>query len=212
MGAPARAMSSAAEREQVGAPVDAIALRLLGRHVRQRAAQARVGLTRDGERDAEVGQLDLAVGRQQHVARREVAVHEAAPVHVAERPAELDAHVGHERDGQRAPRGALVGDDGGEVGARDVLHGDEVVVADAPEVEHGDEVAVRHRHLRARLFEEHAQQSPIVGQLRQHALDDEALLEPLGAHVAREEDLGHAAAAERPHELVATEARAHDRA
>ena len=120
-------------------------------------------------------------------------MHEAAPVHVGERAAELDADVGDEGRGQGPARGPLVGDDGREVRPRDVLHGDEVLVPDAAEVEDGDEVAVRQRHLRARLLEEHAQEAPVVRELGQHALDDQALLEPFGADVAREEDLGHAA-------------------
>ena len=70
---------------------------------------------------------------------------------------------------------------------------------------------MRQRDLRARLLEEQPQEAPIVADARQDALDDQPLLEALRADVARQEHLGHAAAAERAEELVATEAHCHER-
>ena len=69
---------------------------------------------------------------------------------------------------------------------------------------------MRQRHLRLRLLEEHPQQARALADPRQHALDDQLLLEPLGAGVAREEHLGHAALPDRAQEVVAAETGAHD--
>ena len=68
-----------AEREHVGRRRRRLAERLLGRHVARLAAQA-PPLERGGERrarDPEVEDLHVAVGRQHHVRRRHVAVHDA---------------------------------------------------------------------------------------------------------------------------------------
>ena len=70
-----------ADREQIAAPVERLAVRLLGAHVRglaldehRRGRLARVPRLRD----AEVGDLDRAFPRQQHVVRRHVAMDDAA--------------------------------------------------------------------------------------------------------------------------------------
>ena len=67
-----------ADREHVAARVDVAVARLLRRDVRELAAHAAVaGRLLGALGDAEVGELDLAAARQQHVRRRHVAVDEA---------------------------------------------------------------------------------------------------------------------------------------
>src|SRR5262249_10709176 len=76
-----------------------------------------------------------------------------------------------------------------------------VALADA-EVEHGDDVGVVQLARDAGLVEEHAAEGRIVGVGREHALDGDAALEPLGAERDRLEDLGHAALAHPPGDPV----------
>ena len=83
-----------AEREEVRAPVELLALDLLGRHVRRAAdhvARARqLGGRGLGElADPEVGDLDPAVLRHEDVGRLDVAVQHAALVRVPERFGDL---------------------------------------------------------------------------------------------------------------------------
>ena len=66
-----------AERVNVGAPRDAFAARLLGRHVRGLALEhARLLAEQVGRGDAEIGDFHRAVEAQQDVLRRHVAVHD----------------------------------------------------------------------------------------------------------------------------------------
>lgn len=69
---------------------------------------------------------------------------------------------------------------------------------------------MRQRDLRTRLVEKEAQEAAIVPVLGQNPLDDEPLLEALRSDVARQEDLGHAAAPKDAQELVSAKAHAHD--
>ena len=91
-------------RVQVGAAVDRVALGLLGREVLDRADDRAGlghlrGLARAG--DAEVGDLGLALAVDDHVLRLDVAVHDPAPVRVAERAQDLlgerDRDLGRQR-------------------------------------------------------------------------------------------------------------------
>ncbi len=118
--------------EDVGGTGDVLAEGLLRRHVGERAEQpvvdGRVGIA--DERDAEVGQLQDAVVAQQHVARLDVAVHDAVLVGVGQRIADR---------GHRAHDGGVVEHALAE-GARQVVaahqledHVDVVVVLDALE-------------------------------------------------------------------------------
>ena len=116
-----------AAREQVGASVDRLAEQLLGRHVARRADH-RAGLReirRVEPRDAEVGHLDLAVVLQKHVARLDVAVHDAALVRMLQR-GQHGAHHAHRLFG-REPL-ALV-EHGRQLAATHHLHRDEGALA-----------------------------------------------------------------------------------
>ena len=88
-------------------------------------------------RDAEVGDLHAAAGREQHVARLHVAVHHAVVVRVGERVGDLRADGGDLGRGKRAPLLEL----GPQAAAVDELHHDERLGAAAPVVD-ADHVGV----------------------------------------------------------------------
>jgi hypothetical protein len=101
-----------AGRVDVGAPVDGLAARLLGRHVRELAAQdprARQVQRAGGLGDAEVDEFDRALVGDEDVVRADVAVHdpERPPVVVAQlvRVVQPRQHVGNraQEDRQRRP-------------------------------------------------------------------------------------------------------------
>ena len=98
-----------AGRVQIAARIRHAARLLLRRDVAARAADhaARV----DGRGDAEVDDLDLAVARHQHVRRRQIAVHHAAPVRVVEPAQHLLDYV--RGQGRRIGPSAMISDRGG---------------------------------------------------------------------------------------------------
>ena len=127
--------------ELVGAPVDLVAARVLGRHVGGRpqdvagaaqrpAVSGGAALEAGDPGDAEVEHLDHPVVADDDVLGLHVAVDDAEPVGVGER----DGHVGQpahpESDLDRG-----VADVAPRRGAADELHGDEGVLAGAPGVE-----------------------------------------------------------------------------
>src|SRR5688500_17662559 len=94
-------------------------------------------------------------------------------------------------------------DDGLQIGAIDELHDDEVRVVADTDVEHLNAVRVRQMRAHARLVEEHADELLLLGEVRQHALDGDGLLEPLEASAFGSEHLGHAARGDLLEDLVA---------
>jgi hypothetical protein len=126
-----------AHGEDVAASVDRQAPHLLGRHVAELALEdARLrlaGLAR-GLGDAEVDELHLAVVRDEHVLRRDVAVHEVEVaaggvllvVRVVEALADLHGHVAGHGHGHGLAALARPVEDRAQVLAVHVLHGDEV--------------------------------------------------------------------------------------
>ena len=188
----------AAERVDVGAPVDLLALDLLGRHIRGRAddlpgaRQLRVAGGGGELGQAEVDQLRrlavLGVGREQDVGRLEIAMHDAGGVRRVEAPAQPL------RDGERAldrQRPAL--DEVGERLAAHVLHDDERRIAD-DEIEEARHVRVLDGGDRLRLVLEALAELGVGEQLRLEQLDGHAHAD---GDVLGDEDLAHAARAER---------------
>ena len=73
--------------------------------------------------------------------------------------------------------------------------------------EERDDVRVREAHRELGLVDEHVDEAPVRGELRQDPLDDEDLLEALDAEALGLEDLGHPAFAEALEQPIAAEGR-----
>ena len=189
-----------AERVHVGAAVDLEALRLLRGEVRRGADDG----TRRGEPgagvggvrgDAEVGDLHLALRREQHVPRLDVAVHDAVAVREVESGGDLGADP--RRVHRREP--ALGPEEVAERLALDVLHDDEVrAVVLAVVVDADDVGVVEHRRV-LRLTAEPLDEARIARELGEQHLDRDESIELL---IASEEDIRHATARDRPFDRV----------
>ena len=86
-------VQQAAERVEVGPPVQLLAADLLGRHIVDRAQRAptagMVGLLRQPSRKPEVGEIAVAALVEQDIRRLDVTVHKAALVRRVERVGDL---------------------------------------------------------------------------------------------------------------------------
>ena len=196
-------------RVEVGAAVELLAARLLGRHVADLAVDdAGRGLLQlqRRRRQPEVGQPHLAAVRQQHVGRRDVAVDEldvAEAVRVVETARELLDDVGGDVDGERDPflRAAVPGR--AQVLALDEVHRQVDLAGDLTRIEHRNEISVRQAHDDLGLVAE-ALQVLLVGQVREHRLDDAELRAVLRTG-EREIERPHAAPRERLEQHVRSE-------
>ncbi|HEY2744561.1 MAG TPA: hypothetical protein VGL86_08055 [Polyangia bacterium] len=200
--------------EDVAARIDRRACRLLGRHVRELAFDdAFFFLHVARARDAEVDQLHHPVPRDQDVLRRDVAMDDAErlavfvglAMRVVERLGDLLAEIRAQAEGN-----ARVVLDGGveqaqKVDAFDVLHGEEIGGADLSVAERLHDVRVVQVDGDLGLVLEHAPELGRLGERGMDLLDDQDLGEPLRKRLAREEDLGHSARAESPHQLIFSE-------
>ncbi len=107
---------------------------------------------------------------------------------------------------QRHPADGARGlEDDAEVLALDPLHDEVEDVVLLAEVEDLRHVGVADARRDAGLVEEHLLEVRIVGDVGQHRLDGDELLEAAGAHQARGPHRGHPAAGDRRQDLVATE-------
>lgn len=174
----------------VGADVGVAGQHLLGRQVADRPDDhAGLGHLAGGlgPREAEVGDLDLAVLGDQHVLGLDVAVHETGPVRGAER----GQHRLHDlqRGAGAEPPERVEGVAQGAAG--DVLHHQEDVLAVGALVVDGDDVGVGQRRGGLGLADEAGDEVLVGGESCVHHLDRDDAVEP---EVAREVDRGHAAA------------------
>ena len=132
-----------AERVHVTTTVDGGALGLLGREIggraHDRALFSKLVLTRDGLRDAEVGDFHLTVRGDEDVAGLHVTVHDTVAVRVAKRRRHLGDQLGRARRRQRARAAQHVR----ERRALDELHDDEVRALILTPVKDRDDVGVR---------------------------------------------------------------------
>ena len=191
-----------AEREEIGALIELLAARLLGRHVRRRAhARAvlrelhlRLRLTAHGRggvlelREAEIDDLRRALGRDEDVLGLEIAVHDALVVRLRER--ERDAA----RDGEEAlERQRLADEVAAQRLALDELHREVRAPVRLADLVDRDEVRVRHGGRRARLAQEAGAPSGIARDLFAQHLQRDRAAEAL---VVGEVDDAHAAAPE----------------
>ena len=135
-----------ADREHVGARVERLPERLLGRHVRylplDAAGAGLIGELHATLRDAEIDELHVAGERNEHVVRRDVAVHDpemiarevALRVGVGQSRAESDGHRQRVLDRECARTLLELALDRPKVLAVHVFHGDEVRAVDLPDV------------------------------------------------------------------------------
>ena len=86
-----------------------------------------------------------------------------------------------------------------------VLHRHVVAAVDLAEVEHLHDVDVQQLHADPRLVDEQAHELAVPGQVRQHLLDDQDLLEPGHAVRAGPPHLGHATRRDLLEQVVVTE-------
>jgi hypothetical protein len=166
-----------AGREQIRAPVDRLVRRLFGRHV-VGAPHDDADLRRPAEgqlRDAEVQDLDGPVVENAHVARLDVAVHDAVLVRERQSRAQLDDDV--ELLVQRERR--LRVHDLLEVPAPEKLHHDERRVLFLAELVDRHDVAVLQPRDGLRLAMEAVARRGVAGEIDQHQLDRDVALEHL---------------------------------
>ena len=193
----------APEGVEVRARVDRVATRLLGAEVGGGAhhgadlCEVLVGVGGDRPGDAEVGDLHLAGGGDEHVPRLHVAVDDPVAVREAERRRHVGTQVGHPIGVERS----FGAQDVGERAAVDVLHHDEVGAVRLSPVVHADDVGVVQVGGRRGLPTEPLDEGWVGGELGEQHLHGDRSVEQL---VASEEDLGHAAPPELPVQLVAT--------
>jgi hypothetical protein len=204
-----------AKREQIAARIELAALDVLGRHVRDLAlddAGGRAPAAAGGAGDAEVGELDLTCGADQHVGGRYVAVHDAGPTgRVAVCMFERGRHVGgQQRDALGVQQDALLGvvaEQPAQVEPVDQLEREVVALIRDAEVQHLHDVAVPQRGGEARLGQKAFHELQVGLERRQDALDAHVLREAARPATYRHEGLGHAAGAKPAHGLKGTKRR-----
>ena len=201
-------------RKQIGALIDRLAHRLLGRHEGDLPFDhAGAGVLALVHRlgDAEVGQLHLALIGQQDVVRADVAVNDperrlpfGLGVRIGERAADLGRDVQRELARQPHAGGRRPVEDAPEIPAVDQLERQEVTAGADAEIQHLRDVAVRQAHRDVRLVDEHVAELRIGVDGAVDPLQDDRLGEPLAAELGGEEDLRHPAVGDASDDLVPT--------
>ncbi len=158
------------EGVDVAARVDGQALGLLGREVgggaHDEAGLCHLLVRADRTGDAEVGDLDLAVGGDEDVARLDVAVHDTVAMRIGERLGDPCSHGGRLQRRQRS----LGADDRGERFPVDVFHDDEVGRLRLAPVEDRDDVGVAQVGGGLGLSAEALDEGVVGGELREEHL------------------------------------------
>ena len=186
---------------------------LLGRHVAQLALHVQTrGLFVGQPRDAEVGQLDLARDRAEHVLRRDVAMHDGRRaavvmerVGIGEAAQDLADHVGGHLGREALALGQEVAREFGQVEPVDPLHDHEALALDLADVEHLDDVGVGQQHREPGLFDEHLAVAGVVGDVLGQQLDRHGFARPTHRWPAPHPDLGHSAGSDLAQQLVLTQ-------
>jgi hypothetical protein len=206
------------QRVHVGALIDVVAERLLGRHVAELALE-RAGLGALARRrrlgDPEVDQLDVPGARDEHVLRADVAMDDAeqATAVVGERVRGLEAIGDAHRDPHRElgreaalePRQRT--EQRGERAPVHVLHHEEVGARGLAELLDVHHVRVDDLRAELRLLDEHPDEAGIAREVRVDHLDRDVPGEPRGARAAREKERRHPARLEARDDLVVADAR-----
>ena len=203
-----------AHGEDVGAAVDGGGADLLRRHVRRLALDepgARRDDARGREGDAEIGDAPGAVGADEEVLRRHVAVHDAEGMTVVVGEVVRGVEPGEAVDEGAQPRAhadlprQVEGEPLRHGDALDVVHDEVEAVVALADVHDRNGVRMVDARGDAGLVEEHVDELALFGEVRVHHLDGVEPLEPAGAGEPREPDAPHAAAREQRDELVAVE-------
>ena len=191
-----------AEGVQVAAGVGRLAPGLLGREVGGGShhcpglGQAGGGPGTRHQGDAEVGDLHVPVGAQQHVLWFDIAVDDPRSVGEGQRSSHLEGHGG----GRFGVEGAAAGNDRRQAVPADVLHDDEVAVPLASPVVDADDVGVAQPGCGVGLAPQALGESGIVGELRVQHLECHV---PVQLPVAGQVHAGHASLRQAAHEFVA---------
>ena len=205
-----------AHREDIASPIELLAVRLLGRHVRELSFQLTGPRLRDARirpRDAEVREPGETVDADEDVVRGDVAMNEAlfATVLVDELVRGMktceriednpDRHAGRDLP-------LLLDRRRNELGGRrplDVIHDEEIASLVFVDFQDGDDVRVADACSEARLVEEHVDERRLVGEVRMELLDRVETFEASGTSETSEVDGAHSTARDPREDLVAPE-------
>ena len=163
-------------------------------HHRAGARQIGVGIA-EHRGDAEVGDFDLSVAGDQHVARLHVAVDDTTAVG----DAECGRDVARDFGGAIRVERTLCADEIGQAATVDEFHDDEVRVVLLAPVEDADDVRVIQVGRGLRLPPEALDERGVGGEVGEQDLDRHR---PIEQAITSEEDIGHPTAREASLELV----------
>ena len=184
--------STDAERVEIAARVDRTTLGLLGREVggsaHHGAGASEIGVgVAEHRRDAEVGDLDLTVAGDQHVARFDVAMDDATAMREPERRRNIDCDLGRTIGVEHTLRA----DEIGQAATVDELHNDEVRVVLLTPIEDAHDVGVIQIGRCLRFAAEPLHKGGVCGEVGKEHFDGDG---PVEQTVASEEDIGHTTA------------------
>ena len=188
-----------ADRVQVRAGVDGVALSLLGREVLG-GAHDRAGLghvRRAGAGDAEVRDLGMTRVVDDHVVRLQIAVDHPTAVREPRRLEDLDGDIDRAQRVQRR----LLADQLLERAPRQVLHGDVVGVVERPAVIDADDVGVLEAGRGLGLAAEALDEVGVLGEAVMQQLERDLAAELL---ILGQEHIGHSSRTQSRHHPVAT--------
>ena len=195
-------VQQAGQRVQVRAAVDRLAFQLLGCEVGGRAERApvqqRATLVDEAAGEAEVCDVHVLAGVEQHVGRLHVAVDEAARVRRVERPRDLRA----DPDGPCRVERPFAAQQHRQIAPLDVAHGQVQAAVDVARVVDRDGVRVLERRCQLALAQEPLTKALVEGQLGGDELDRHRPLQPA---VVRPVDDSHPALADQLFQPVAEE-------
>ena len=177
-----------ADRVEITASVDLVASGLLGGHVGQLAFDdTRGGVHRRGGRlgNTEVEQLDLPVISHENILRRNVAMHDGErssvvvdqTVGILKALEHIEQNAGMQRELERRPVLAKLGQGGVQRDAIEILHRHQVAERIHPDIVGLNDVRVIEARREPRFVEEHLNEIGIDGELGAELLDDRELAE-----------------------------------
>ena len=201
----------AAQRVEVGAPVDLPALDLLRsdvlRGAEELAALGQAGFLSRALGEPEVRQVDVlapSLGRDEDVARLHIAVHQPALVGGIER----GGHLVEQSQRPSGPQASLLGQHALEIAALHVAHGDVEHPVDLTRLEDRDHVGVIERGGQLRLPEEALPEALVPGQIGGQQLQRHPALQ---AQILGQIDVAHPTPPEQRLDPVARKLRADTR-